>query len=285
MASTSPDTSDNAYTLPSHLEGDAIRLNLQHEAFRLILDDKLVVTPIPSDFAGRALDIGTGTGIWAADFANEYPSSTILGVDLFAPSFTPVSANCEFQVLDVEKDWNADILPDASFDFIHARMFAFLLKEPKEVLKRCLSSLKPGGSVEFQEMTQPFQGNTPEVDTPNLRLSRLRTEAASRIGLDRTIAGRLPEFLTEAGFVNVEEKEYKLPIGAWMDSDRLKEAGTKWAKCVKMGTVGFSKTVLMKGLGWSEEKVLQVCQEAIDDVGNGEVYARVHVVTAKRPAE
>lgn len=28
------------------------------------------------------LDLGTGTGIWAIDFADEYPSANVIGTDL-----------------------------------------------------------------------------------------------------------------------------------------------------------------------------------------------------------
>jgi methylase of polypeptide subunit release factors len=42
----------------------------------------------------RVLDIGTGTGIWALEFAKLYPLSTIVGTDLstireFIPTLSP----------------------------------------------------------------------------------------------------------------------------------------------------------------------------------------------------
>jgi tRNA1(Val) A37 N6-methylase TrmN6 len=39
------------------------RLDLQHHIFRLSVDGPLYIAPIPKDFKGHVLDIGTGTGI------------------------------------------------------------------------------------------------------------------------------------------------------------------------------------------------------------------------------
>lgn len=62
--------------------------DLQHNLFLLTFDDKLGNAP-PNDRnsgfeARRVLDVGTGTGIWAVDFADEHPDAEVLGFDLSA---------------------------------------------------------------------------------------------------------------------------------------------------------------------------------------------------------
>ena len=47
----------------------------------LILDNKLYLAPIEKNIQ-KVLDIGTGTGIWAIDFADEHPSATVIGTDI-----------------------------------------------------------------------------------------------------------------------------------------------------------------------------------------------------------
>jgi len=64
------------------------------------------------------LDIGTGTGIWAIDFADEHPSTAVLGTDLspIQPSLVP--PNCRFEVEDATDEW---VYPPDCFDFVHIR--------------------------------------------------------------------------------------------------------------------------------------------------------------------
>ncbi|KAH8661000.1 S-adenosyl-L-methionine-dependent methyltransferase, partial [Ilyonectria robusta] len=70
----------------------------------LMLDGQLQLAPIGKNLQ-RVLDLGTGTGIWAMAFADDYPSAEVLGTDLspIQPKWTP--PNCFFEVDDYEEDW------------------------------------------------------------------------------------------------------------------------------------------------------------------------------------
>jgi len=73
---------DGSYFLPND-ESEADRLDLFHHIMSLRLDGELHWAPI-GDSPQRILDIGTGTGIWAIDMGDKYPSAEILGNDLSA---------------------------------------------------------------------------------------------------------------------------------------------------------------------------------------------------------
>jgi SAM-dependent methyltransferase len=109
---------DGKYAFPND-EPERDRLDLQHKHFFLTFDGKLFTAPIPEEKQlHRVLDIGTGTGIWAIDFADSHPESQVVGIDLspIQPSFIP--PNLKFEVDDLEEPWTFS----GKFDFIYSRM-------------------------------------------------------------------------------------------------------------------------------------------------------------------
>ncbi|KAF5658270.1 TAM domain-containing protein, partial [Fusarium denticulatum] len=58
---------EGAYLVPNDDE-EQDRMDLGHHIYRLVLGGDLFLAPI-DDKVKRVLDLGTGTGIWAMDFA------------------------------------------------------------------------------------------------------------------------------------------------------------------------------------------------------------------------
>jgi cyclopropane fatty-acyl-phospholipid synthase-like methyltransferase len=104
----------------------------KHYLHTLILDGKLHLAPVGEHSPVRALnhsasrlwliaeqkvlDLGTVAGIWAIDFTNQYPSATIIGIDISPtqPSWVPL--NVRFEIEDFTDDWT---FKPNEFDYIH----------------------------------------------------------------------------------------------------------------------------------------------------------------------
>ena len=52
------------------------KLDLEHHLFLLTFDGKLALAPVGNQ-VHRVLDVGTGTGHWAIDFAEDHPESEV----------------------------------------------------------------------------------------------------------------------------------------------------------------------------------------------------------------
>ncbi|RFN47648.1 hypothetical protein FIE12Z_8105 [Fusarium flagelliforme] len=73
---------DETYYLPSD-EHESERLDLQNHQLLLTFGGKKCFAP-NAETAKRVLDVGTGTGIWAVEFADENPHAEVVGIDIAA---------------------------------------------------------------------------------------------------------------------------------------------------------------------------------------------------------
>ena len=89
--------------------------DLTHHLWKLTLKGKYFLAPV--DQPQRILDLGTGTGIWVMDVADQYPSATVKGIDLspIQPNWVP--PNASFEVDDYNIEWDTH----QEYDLIHAR--------------------------------------------------------------------------------------------------------------------------------------------------------------------
>ncbi|KAH7357650.1 S-adenosyl-L-methionine-dependent methyltransferase [Pyrenochaeta sp. MPI-SDFR-AT-0127] len=214
--------SEGKYPVPND-EIEADRLDLQHHAFRLTLNGRLYRAPIPKDVQ-NVLDVGCGTGIWSIEFADEHPSARVLGTDLSPIQPAQVPPNCEFLIDDCEEEW----IFHNQFDFIHTRAMVAAIKDWSRFFGQAYANLQPGGYLECQEIAFPIRCMDPGVtaeNSPLVRWSELFIEAAGKVGLDGTGPRRFAPKIRDAGFVNVNVKTYKWPIGKWAKGAKFKLLG------------------------------------------------------------
>jgi hypothetical protein len=77
--------------------------------------------------------------------------------------------------------------------------------------------LRPGGWVEFQEfggIIRCDDGSIP-ADSKVAQFFRMITESLGKKGMDWIIANFMHDYLHRAGFVNIQYKKIKCPVGIW----------------------------------------------------------------------
>ncbi|KAF2467871.1 S-adenosyl-L-methionine-dependent methyltransferase [Lindgomyces ingoldianus] len=261
------------YIMPND-EKERDRLDLQHMLFLQTVDGRLSTAPLTSPRS--VLDIATGTGIWAMDFAEQFPSAQVLGTDLspIQPSYVPL--NCSFEIADAEDEWNFS----QQFDYIHGRALMSCFTDPREMIRKAYDSLEPGGYLELQDGFFPFRFLDPQPGPENpVRKWLEYCEQASRI------SGRLwdnvqhySRWMADLGFVDIVEKRYNWPCGPWAKGDKMKKLGVYFYEDLTHAVEPICMKLFTKFLGWSEERVRAFVAELLPAMGARRLYLYETVV-------
>lgn len=79
------------------------QMDIEHHLQGLMLEKKLHFSPLQNPT--EILDLGTGTGIWAIDMADQHPNATVTGVDLSPTQPDWIPPNVRFEVDDYTEEW------------------------------------------------------------------------------------------------------------------------------------------------------------------------------------
>ncbi|KAE9961879.1 hypothetical protein BLS_001197 [Venturia inaequalis] len=241
----------NPYLFPND-DREQDREDLKHAMFLKLFNKTLHFAPVPAD--ANVLDLGTGTGIWCIDFADLYPSSTVLGIDLSPIQTVWVPPNLKFMVDDAEAEW---LHPRNSFDLIHTRHTIQAFRNWPQIYERAFEHLKPGGWMESQEIDHVPQCSDGTMKDDNLILAYwLNVNAGlKQLGVDFRQAPGLAGMMRAAGFINVTERMFFTPIGPWPKNRALKEVGLYWRATIMEGVEAIALGPMIRGLGWRKEEV------------------------------
>ncbi|KAE9986155.1 hypothetical protein EG328_006418 [Venturia inaequalis] len=259
---------EGSYILPSD-DTELDRLDLQHQLFLMTTDYKLHLAPI-KERPEWVLDIGTGTGIWAIDFAAEYPDTEIIGVDLSPsqPDFVPT--NCRFEIDDVEEEWTWG----QKFDYIHARMMTASFSDYPKFFRQAFDHLQPGAFLEMQD-----QGFPPQCQDGTLKrdsaLSIWADKIVSALGMfgKELASPKYKQYMLDAGFVDVVEVQYIWPQNTWPKDKKLKELGRWHLANALDGLEGFSMALCTRAHGMTTDEVQLLMMDVRKDMKDKSIHA------------
>lgn len=257
-------------------------LDLFHHIFTLALDGKLFLAPIRSD-PQRVLDLGTGTGIWAIDFADQFPSASVIATDLSPIQPAEVPPNLEFQIDDFCEPWT---FTKDTFDFIHARSIYGCVADYSTLYAEVRNHLKPGGWFEQVELAVELLSEDGSTRGTSLEMwGPIALEAGDRFGKTLRIVDETKEHMEAAGFVNITYRKYKWPVGPWPKERKLKEIGAYNLLGWEDGIVGWAMFLFTKYLGWSPEEVYIWCAKIRKELRNRAIhgYHEMSVCFGQRP--
>jgi SAM-dependent methyltransferase len=240
----------------------------------LLHDDKLHVAPVENP--QRVLDVGTGTGIWAVDFADQYPSAQVVGTDLSPtqPAWAP--PNCKFELEDATQEWT---FPDNSFDFIHISYLLGCIEDWQSLYKQAYRCLKPGGWFEHTDFTIRIgtDDNSIPADSPYPTWNKFFDDAGKKRGRTFNVVdgNQQADWMKGAGFAtsSVRVTKYKLPLGEWPADKRWKAVGACNLAGSLQGLEGYGIYLGTEVLGWDLDDLRVLFARMRKDMTNKSIHA------------
>ncbi|KAJ5834920.1 hypothetical protein N7447_000946 [Penicillium robsamsonii] len=272
---------EGEYILPND-EREQDRLDLSHHIYLMILKGELCQAPVKD--AKRVLDLGTGTGLWAIEYADTNPNSQVIGIDLSAiqPSWVP--PNCRFEIDDFEQPWSFS----KPFDYIHGRELEGSIRDHDILFKQAFNNLNPDGWFEMASFdVNTYSDDGTHLGATNFLLSIKHMHESSRMfGKDMTSSVSWKDRMEKAGFVNVKEDIHKLPQSPWPKDPKLKELGRYHQLNMLEAMPIYTYALFSRVLGWTRaeiEGLLAGIRLELRDTSY-HLYTKLRIVYGQKPS-
>ncbi|EWC47305.1 hypothetical protein DRE_03424 [Drechslerella stenobrocha 248] len=263
------------------------QLDLMHHVFTLRLGGKLYLAPLNKP--QKIMDVGTGTGIWAIQMAEEFPEAAVMGNDLspIQPNWVP--PNVCFEVDDFNEPW---LQTPGSYDFIHSRDCHGAVVDWPVFISNAYKVLKPGGWYESHEhtveiTTDPEEGPEHQVPEDNILKEWVvnLVTAAESIGKMLHAHPHIPTWMEDAGFVNIKREYTRLPIGTWPKDPVEKEIGAFNLINMLDATEGYTVALYTRVLNKTAEETAQAIKDIKKNLKNKKfhMYFRFAVTYGQKP--
>ncbi|KAI0547014.1 S-adenosyl-L-methionine-dependent methyltransferase [Xylaria curta] len=251
-------------------------MDILHHVSTLMQDGRITMAHIDENVQ-KVLDVGCGTGtftdpcspslmnqvtnvgsigIWAIDFADQYPHAEVIGVDISPSQPQWIPPNLKFEIDDITQPWT--YAPN-SFDYIHMRWLIGAIPNWYTVFREIFQTLKPGGIFESKESSAIIQSDDGTVPYGSAmdQWGRVFAEAGRKFGrtfqpVEDNIQVKAME---AAGFVDIKVYNMKTTLGSWAADAKYKEIGQYARLALEQDIEGFIMYMWTTVLGWTREEI------------------------------
>ena len=275
--------------IPLRSAAEQSRLLDQHNSLVALVKERMIHAPVTSPDV--VLDIGCGTGIITRSLSSRFPTAQhVYGIDLSPVPAVPSDDSasnlsfiqCNFRTL-------AGVDPRLQFgsaDFVFSRLLLCGMTDWAGYVRDALKMLKPGCWAEMGDFVEDVFYSDNRV-VPREKWEWLRSIRAGgvRLGLDLDSGITIRRYMQEAGFVDIERWEYRIPYwrGAgeeYPETRMMTEhlIGDKWGLYWHM----FPK--LLDGMDYSADDMERLRMEMRRDLQDEEGKYQLFCVTVgKKP--
>ncbi|KAK0114266.1 hypothetical protein ONS95_013763 [Cadophora gregata] len=276
---------DGKYLVPND-EQEQERADLQHHLYLLTYDGKLSIIPdLEENNSQHVLDVGTGTGIWAIDYADEHPEAKVRGIDISPDQPSYVPPNASFEIDDLEEPWHFS----EKFDYIHCRMMTGSFANWPKFFDQAFYSRNttPGGYIEVSDICFPVltDDNSFPEDSALQSWAQQQLKGSKIIGRPLDAAKNHQAELQRVGYTDVTVKHFIWPMNRWPKDEKYKELGTWNCENFTAGVSGFSLALYTRVLGWTPEQLEVFLVDVRKEMKDTKIhsYWPIYTIYARKP--
>ncbi|KAK7720976.1 hypothetical protein SLS64_001269 [Diaporthe eres] len=278
-------------------------MDINHHFLSLCADNKLYFAPLGGNVQ-KVLDVGTGTGLWAIDFADDHPEANVIGTDIspIQPKWVP--PNLKFEIEDCTSEWTFHA---NEFDYVHIRYLVGSIVDWPALFKEAYNALKPGAWLESFEGSPHMISDDGSVAEKSAisQWGKFFEEGGRTLGRTFMVVdtGIQRKAMEEAGFVDIQEWEFKdsdsgagirhedsltppqAPVGGWPRDKKLKEIG-HWAQTALESDIeGYVLFIANVIVGWSREEILVYIAQLRREIrqSKNHTYFKLKAVWGRKP--
>jgi hypothetical protein len=161
------------------------------------------------------------------------------------------------------------------------------IRDWPSLVSRAYRALKPGGWIELQEIMFKLgcdDGTLRPGNQAGAFFENMKT-GLKAFGVDLLAMRYNQQYLIDAGFVNVHETPFKVPLGPWPKDPKMKTVGLYNRSMINDALSGVSIKPFKHGLKWTQEEIeiflVGVRKDLMDRTQHA--YIPFHVIIGQKP--